>query len=330
MQNSTLPTIGTFKKEAKKLKKENGIKSFGEALSILAKKYGYKNWFTIKPKLPQDREPLILTTIYMTIYKKDTLMSESPYVEICGSREEQEDKILLMINNEYKKSFESFEEAWIFHLKRTLRGEEDWIETDNKEYAVRPHGNPDPIYPEWGEVWEEDGKKYHMVIIQDALQSEYYGEYYETSREAEERAREIEDLNTAEWGLIKRKGIKSQYSHEFNVSPTTVIKAFIRPDSTENGGYLTGEEILSKTLFEGRDLGFYAIAPNSRWYIFLPQDTKDINKSAMYALGEKFDPGELDNFQIELYDVHGNGKIYNGKEIPKDNTYDSKAEVVKA
>lgn len=53
MKKTTLPSIEKFKEKAKQLKKEENIKTLGEALNILAKRYGYKNWFAIKPVLPK-------------------------------------------------------------------------------------------------------------------------------------------------------------------------------------------------------------------------------------------------------------------------------------
>lgn len=52
MENTTLPSIENFKKEARQLReKDETIKSHTKSLNILARKYGYKNWNTIRPEL---------------------------------------------------------------------------------------------------------------------------------------------------------------------------------------------------------------------------------------------------------------------------------------
>jgi len=52
MKNTTLPSIEDFKKEAKQLReKDETIKGHMNSLHILARKYGYKNWNTIRPEL---------------------------------------------------------------------------------------------------------------------------------------------------------------------------------------------------------------------------------------------------------------------------------------
>lgn len=62
MHNSiptTLPSVKEFKNEARELRsKDKTIKNHTTALNRLAKKYGYKNWDTIKPLLPEKEEEI--------------------------------------------------------------------------------------------------------------------------------------------------------------------------------------------------------------------------------------------------------------------------------
>jgi len=58
--SNTLPSIMSFKQEAKELKKKENLSSHVTALNALAKKYGYKNFNTIKPYLQkEDNLPIL-------------------------------------------------------------------------------------------------------------------------------------------------------------------------------------------------------------------------------------------------------------------------------
>ena len=55
MSKTTLPSLEEFKQQAKDLKKSNTeIKNYSEALEVLAKKYGYRNWNTLQPILESE------------------------------------------------------------------------------------------------------------------------------------------------------------------------------------------------------------------------------------------------------------------------------------
>jgi len=58
--SNTLPSIMSFKKEAKELREKENLSSHVTALNTLAKKYGYKNFNTIKPYLQKEDNSSIL------------------------------------------------------------------------------------------------------------------------------------------------------------------------------------------------------------------------------------------------------------------------------
>ena len=232
MKNDTLPTIDEFKRRARKFKREHRISTFGEALNALAVKYGYKNWFTIKPALRTNAEPLVLTYIYIVTYTKDTIVSSAPYTDVYGSREEMEGDILWIIREEYGAicpKFGSFEEAWAFYLKMVFEGrDKSWIKTEKKEISVRPHGRPNPIYSMYGDVFQEkNGKNVYSVSLEDDLRSQYYEEYYDTMEEAEARDREIEAMETSEWDDVLKSNVNSNYEYRYGKSPVTVLTALV-------------------------------------------------------------------------------------------------------
>ena len=60
MSKTTLPSLEEFKQQAKDLKKSNTeIKNYSEALEVLAKEYGYRNWNTLQPILESKHDNII-------------------------------------------------------------------------------------------------------------------------------------------------------------------------------------------------------------------------------------------------------------------------------
>jgi len=211
MQNTTLPSTQEFKKQAKVLKKKDkNIKSLGHALNIMAQKFGHKNWNTIKDLLV-DKEPLVLTTVYINIYtRQDDEIYPSkmfrtdgkPTIEVFGSKEEADEDILFYINEVSGINYSTLDEAWEAYV---LDGE-DWISRSIiSGLVVQPEGRPDPISAELERQQVDiNGKKAYVVSIQEDSDNLPEREYYYQLDEAKLRVKEVNELETTDWALIKK------------------------------------------------------------------------------------------------------------------------------
>lgn len=227
MQNTILPSTQEFKKQAKELKKKDkNIKSLGHALNIMAQKFGYKNWNTIKDLLV-DKEPLVFTTIYMNIYTRQDdefypskmfRTDGTPTIEVFGSKEEADEDILFYINEVRGTNFSTYDEAMEVYEAEG----EDWIQRRMVSgLIVQPEGRPDPISAELEETQiEKNGKKAYVVSIQEDSDNLPEREYYYELNEALSRIKEINELATTDWALIKKSDVMSTYGVE------TASKAF--------------------------------------------------------------------------------------------------------
>ncbi len=221
MQNTILPSTQEFKKQAKELKKKDkNIKSLGHALNIMAQKYGHKNWNTIKDFLVK-KEPLVLTTVYINIYtRQDNEIYPSkmfrtdgkPTIEVFGSEEEANEDILFYINEVRGTNFPTLDDAWEVYESEG----EDWISRNRiSGLIVQPEGRPDPISAELDrEQVNKNGKKAYVVSIQEDSDNLPECEYYHELNEAMSRIKEINELATTDWALIKKPNVMSTYRLE--------------------------------------------------------------------------------------------------------------------
>lgn len=218
MQNTTLPSIQEFKKQAKELKKKDkNIKSLGHALNIMAQKFGHKNWNTIKDYLV-DKEPLVFTTVYINIYTRqdDELYPSKmfrndgkPTIEVYGSEEEANEDIIFYINEVRGTNFSNFDDAW----EAYEADGEDWISRSMVSgLIVQPEGRPDPIFAELeSNQVDKNGKKAYVVSIQEDSDNLPEREYYYELNEAVTRVKEINELATTDWALIKKPNVMATY-----------------------------------------------------------------------------------------------------------------------
>ncbi len=219
MQNTTLPSIQEFKKQAKALKKKDkNIKSLGHALNIMAQKFGHKNWNTIKDNL-EDKEPLVFTTVHINIYTRqdDELYPSKmfrsdgkPTIEVFGSKEEADEGILFYINEVRGTNFSNLDDAW----EAYEADGEDWISRSMVSgLTVQPEGRPDPILAELErEQVDKNGKNAYVVSIQEDSDNLPEFEYYHELNEAKSRIKEINELATTDWSLIKKPDVMSTYN----------------------------------------------------------------------------------------------------------------------
>ena len=221
MQNTILPSTQEFKKQAKALKKKDkNIKSLGHALNIMAQKFGHKNWNTIKDLL-EDKEPLVFTTVYINIYtRQDDEFYPSkmfrtdgkPTIEVFGSKEEADEDILFYINEVRGTNFSTYDEA----MEVYVADGEDWISRSVVSgLTVQPEGRPDPISAELErEQVDINGKKAYVVCIEEDSDRLPEREYYYQLDEAKLRVKEINELETTDWALIKKYDVISTYGVE--------------------------------------------------------------------------------------------------------------------
>ena len=282
MKKTTLPTIGDFKKQAKELKKQKNIQTYGEALEALSRKYGYRNWSTIKSLLKEDEKPLISTTVYTTLFLREVWIQDAPFLEISGSKEDQENSILFILKEEYGKEFETFEEAWIFYLE-DLKYSEEWIFIKNETVIVKNEAKPKAIFSNYyGEKVSVYESKYYEITISDALQKQEYSEYYLHEHEVEKRDDEISELDTSDWSKIFKENVLSTYSHMYKKNKTSLYEIILK-EGRRSSGELKG---------------------NGSHMVTIPSSTKEVPEVLIQALCAEADFGDIFQYKIEIFDVN--------------------------
>jgi len=283
VKKTTLPTIGDFKKQAKELKKQKNIQTYGEALDALAVKYGYRNWQVIKSVLNEDAH-LFSTKVYTIIYLREVWLQATPFLEILGSKQEQQNNILLVLREEYHRDFKTFEEAWIFYLE-DLKYSEEWILIKNETVLVKKESTPGAIYSTYyDEKVIIEGEEYYELEITDNLQSQEHKEYYRYKQEVIDRDLEIEELNTYDWRKVFNGKVRSTYSHLYNKSKVSLYE-IVLSEGRNDSGDLKG---------------------NGSHLVTIPWNTKEVPEVLIQALCAEADFGDIFQYKIEIFDINSN------------------------